>query len=145
MAPLKAFARYWLPPLLWMTVIWLMSSDAGSLQQTSRILVPLLRWLFPWASPSEIDLMHFLARKLGHVGEYAILAALWLRALHGGRRLALSTSAWAALAISIGWAIVDELHQSTVASRTASGTDVMIDAAGAGLASLAARLLRRSP
>ena len=65
---------------------------------------------------------------------YAILAALWFRALRGERRLALPISAWATLAVSVAWAILDELHQSTVASRTASATDVMLDAVGAALA-----------
>ncbi len=131
---MNAFARYWLPPLFWMALIWGLSSDVGSSAQTSRFLVPLLTWLFPWATPGQIALGHGLVRKLGHVVEYAALAALWFRALRGERRLALPISAWTALAVSVAWAILDELHQSTVVSRTASATDVMIDAVGATLA-----------
>jgi VanZ family protein len=139
---MKAFARYWLPPLLWMAAIFALSSDAGSAEHTSRFLLPLVRWLFPWASPSQIDAVHWLVRKLGHVVEYAVLAALWWRALRSGRGLAPSTSAWTALIIAVAWAVLDELHQSTVASRTASAADVVIDAAGAGVALLAARVRR---
>jgi VanZ family protein len=141
----NAVVRYWLPPLLWMALIWGLSSDAGSAAQTSRFLVPLLMWLFPWATPAEIELAHELVRKCGHLVEYAILAALWFRTLRSERRLALPASAWTVLAISVAWAILDELHQSTVASRTASATDVMIDTVGAGLAVLAAHLRTHLP
>ncbi len=140
---MNAFARYWLPPLLWMALIWGLSSDVGSAAQTSRFFVPLLTWLLPWATPAQIALAHGLVRKLGHLVEYAILAALWFRALRGERRLALPISAWIALATSVAWAILDELHQSTVASRTASATDVLLDAAGATLAALTLRLRDR--
>jgi len=119
-----------------MALIWGLSSDIGSAAQTSRYFVPLLTWLFPWATPAQIELLHGLVRKSGHVVEYAILAALWFRALRGERRLALPASAWTALATSVAWAILDELHQSTVASRTASATDVMIDTVGAALATI---------
>jgi VanZ family protein len=131
---------YWLPPLIWMALIWGLSSDVGSAAQTSRFLLPLLKWLLPWASPAQTELAHGLIRKSGHLVEYAILAALWLRTLRRERRLALPASAWLALGISVAWAITDELHQSTVASRTASAGDVMIDTVGAGLALLAAHL-----
>jgi VanZ family protein len=133
----KIFVSYWLPPLLWMALIWGLSSDVGSAAQTSRFLLPLLKWLLPWASPAQTELLHGLIRKSGHVVEYAVLAALWFRTLRRERGLALPASAWAALGISLAWAIADELHQSTVASRTASAVDVMIDGVGAALALLA--------
>src|SRR5262245_45282128 len=75
--PVKACARYWLPPLAWMALIWGLSTDAGSAEHTSRFLLPLLKWLLPWASPGQIELAHGLVRKCGHVAEYAVLAALW--------------------------------------------------------------------
>ena len=136
----KALARYWLPPLVWMALIWGFSTDAASAAHTSRFIVPLLTWLAPWATPAQIELAHGLLRKLGHVVEYAILAGLWFRTFRGERRLAPWPSAWAALAVSVVWAGLDELHQSTVPSRTASAGDVMIDAIGALLAVLAVAL-----
>jgi VanZ family protein len=36
-----------------------------------------------------------------------------------------------AVALAITWAVLDEYHQSFVASRTGSAGDVLIDAAGA--------------
>lgn len=139
---MKAFARYWLPALGWMALIWVMSSDVGSGEHSASILIPVMTWLFPWATPDQIALLHTLVRKLGHLTEYAILAALWFRGLVGERRLTPAPSAWLALAVSVVWAVLDEAHQGTIPSRTASAGDVMIDAVGATLAVLAARRRR---
>lgn len=138
---MKTFARYWLPALAWMALIWALSTDVGSAEHTSGILLPLLTWLLPGANPSQLGLAHGMIRKLGHVTEYAVLALLWLRALRAERRLALATSAWVALAVAVAWAILDELHQATVGTRTPSAADVVIDAVGATLA-IAATLWR---
>jgi VanZ family protein len=119
-----------------MALIWGMSTDIGSAAHTGSLFNWLARALVPWATPAQVDLAHFLVRKLGHLAEYAVLAALWVRALHVGRHASFTTSAWTALAISVGWAALDELHQLTVASRTASPVDVAIDTAGALLAVL---------
>jgi len=122
-----------------MALIGVMASDMGSAEHSARILVPVMTWLLPWATPDQIALLHALVRKLGHLTEYAILAALWFRGLVGERRLTPATSAWVALAVSVAWAVLDEIYQETVPSRTASAWDVMIDAVGATLAVLAAR------
>ena len=60
-------------------------------------------------------------RKLAHATEYAILAALLVRAL--GR------PGWAALA-GLAYAISDEIHQSFVEGREGSPLDVGIDTVG---------------
>jgi VanZ family protein len=137
---MRAFARYWLPPLLWMALIWGLSGDIGSAEQTSRFFLPIVRALLPWASPEQLRWAHGLVRKLGHVTEYAILAGLWFRAFHAGGRGRPATSARAALALSVGWAVVDELHQAMVGSRTGTWRDVLLDGAGAVLALTAVRL-----
>jgi VanZ family protein len=136
----KGFARYWLPPIVWMAAIWGFSTDVGSAEHTSGVVAWILGTLFPWLTPTQIEPLHALIRKLGHLTEYAILALLWFRALRGGRGLPATASTWAALAISIAWAIVDELHQSVVPSRTASSFDVLLDSTGATVALLIARL-----
>ena len=134
---MRLVARYWLPPLVWMAVIWSMSSDLGSADHTVGAVSWLVSAIAPWATPAQIELIHLGVRKLGHLTEYAILAALWFRALHAGRRLPSTRRALAALGISIAWAIGDELHQRFVPSRTASHLDVILDSAGAALALLA--------
>ena len=137
---MTSFARYWLPPLAWMALIWSVSSDLGSTDHSAGPFAWIIGALFPWATPAQIDLAHLIARKIGHMVEYAILAALWFRTLYAGRRLPFTSSARLALAISIVWAITDELHQSFVPSRTASAMDVIFDSTGAGLVLLALRL-----
>jgi VanZ family protein len=120
-----------------MVLIWGFSSDLGSAENTSGIFVGIVSALFPWATPAQIAVAHGLVRKLGHLTEYAVLAALWFRAFHTGRRLHPAPGALAALALSVAWAIADELHQSFVPSRTGSPFDVMLDVTGAALALLA--------
>lgn len=129
---------YWLPPVLWMAVIITLSSDIGSARHTEHWLVPLLRLLVPWTTPAQIDAMHGLARKTGHLAEYAGLALLWYRAFARGRLLTPRSAATIAFAISLVWAAADEARQSFVPSRTASAKDVAIDGMGALLGMLIA-------
>jgi VanZ family protein len=121
---------YWLPPVVWMGVILWLSTDAGSTEHTSSLLLPILKSLLPWATPAQLDALHHLVRAGAHPTEYGILAALWFRAFARGQGLAARTSAWSALAIALGWAFLDELLQSTTVSRNGSAMDVVIDAAG---------------
>jgi VanZ family protein len=130
---MKSFIKYWLPILIWLGVIFAGSTEIFSAEQTSRYLVPFLRWLDPHISISAIAAIHFALRKLGHLTEYAILAALLLRALRIANRLQMRMSilfvvAWLVCAI---FAATDEFHQSFVPSRTAAAGDVMIDIVGA--------------
>jgi VanZ family protein len=56
-----------------------------------------------------------------HAVEYAVFGALLARAL-GARLLAFSAG--------IAYAVTDELHQSFVPGRVASGIDLLVDAVG---------------
>ena len=130
---MRSFLKYWLPALIWLGFIFVGSTDVLSAEQTSRFLVPLLRWLDPQISVATIATIHFAVRKLGHLIEYAILAMLFWRALRRGTNLqmkisTLSASVWVVCAI---FAATDEFHQSFVPSRTAALGDVMIDSIGA--------------
>src|SRR3989338_8323759 len=95
-----------------------LSAGAASAEQTSRVLLTLLRWLLPGAPPEQLAALHGLLRKAGHVAEYATLALLWFRAFRRGRGLAPRASAWLALGASLAWAFVDEWHQSALLART---------------------------
>ncbi|PYM71817.1 MAG: hypothetical protein DME03_19055, partial [Candidatus Rokuibacteriota bacterium] len=92
--------KYWLPPVLWMAVIVGFSSDAASSPRTESWLLPILRGLAPWATSAQLEALHWLVRKIAHLSEYAILAALWLRALVRGRGLSPRNAGLIALAIS---------------------------------------------
>ena len=121
----------WLPTLLWMAVIMVLSTDAFSADQTGAVLVPSLRWLAPWATPAQIEMAHAVIRKLAHFGEYAILATLWFETFQGAPGWSVRRAQWVAFGISVAWAFLDEAHQATTLTRTASARDVVLDAAGA--------------
>jgi len=67
-----------------------------------------------------------VVRKLGHVGGYATLTALWAWALTGAVRRPLL---WAA-AIALAYACTDEYHQTFVPGRHGTPVDVLVDSIG---------------
>ena len=138
--------KYWLPVVAWMLLIYIASTDLMSAQHTSRFIGPFLRWLNPEISLEAIRTVQFAVRKTAHVVEYAILAALLVRALHGGVRALQWWHPLAAFAIAGTFAAFDEFHQSFVASRTGSPQDVLLDGSGAALGALIAwwMIARRS-
>ena len=100
-----------------------------SSRETSRFIVPILKFLLPGVSPAGIDFWHAVIRKFAHVSEYFILAVLIYRALRidgcGRIDANLRTIVFVALA-----ALLDEFHQSFVPSRTATIIDVGYDCLG---------------
>ncbi|MBI5384654.1 MAG: VanZ family protein [Verrucomicrobia bacterium] len=137
MLVLKTFARYWLPLVTWMTMIFVVSADQESAQHSSRILEPLLRWLFPKLTPEQVGPVVFAIRKLAHSTEYAVLAALSWRAMRRPVRDDPRPWRWShaffALLLTVGYAASDEFHQSFVPTRTGTVWDVVIDSGGAML------------
>jgi VanZ family protein len=130
---MRAFLKYWLPVVIWLGVIFAGSTDVLSAEHTSRFLVPFLRWLDPHISLVAINSIQSTIRKLGHLIEYAILAALFWRALRDGansrtKMSLLFIAVWFVCGI---FAVSDEFHQSFVPSRTPSPHDVLIDICGA--------------
>ena len=130
---LPRLVRYWMPAIVWMGLIFLGSTDVLSAEHTSRFLVPFLRWLDPQISFAALRSILFAIRKLGHLTEYAILAALLWRAFCQGTAWSMKMSILfvAVLFACALFAASDEFHQSFVPSRTASPRDVMIDICGA--------------
>jgi VanZ family protein len=120
-----------------MAIIFAGSTDLMSADHTSRIIVPLLHWLFPTISGLTLLRVEFFIRKAAHVSEYAILAVLLYRAfVHTVFQSRRALSAGIVLLSCAAYAASDEFHQSFVPSRTASLRDVMIDLCGATLAIL---------
>jgi VanZ family protein len=111
----------WLPPLLLMGVIFLLSAQPSL--------------------DSGLGAIDLIGRKLVHFAEYALLCFLWWRAfatMTNPRRAAL-----AAFLVASGYAATDELHQAFVEGRTGTPVDWAIDSAGAALVAL--RLRGRRP
>ncbi len=72
--------------------------------------------------------------KIAHFLLYALLAALWVRALApreaAGARMPLRGAVLAAILVCAAWGVVDEIHQSFVPGRDASPGDVVADTLG---------------
>ena len=125
----RVLSRY-LPLVVWLVFISFASSDSFNAANTSRIIGPLVLWLFPNTSPETLATIHFITRKVAHFTEYAILGFLAARAFRIHQRWFLIS-----LLLIVAYALIDEYHQSFVPSRTASIFDSFIDMAG-GLSAL---------
>ena len=125
------------PLIVWAALIFIGSSNILSGSNTSTFLVPPIRWLFPTASDSTLQLVHLLIRKAGHLTEYAILAWLAARAFRTSSNEFLHRR-WffVALILVVLYSLSDEFHQSFVPSRGASLHDCAIDTAGGFVALL---------
>lgn len=143
---MRGFLKYWLPVLIWMVVIFGASADSRSSEHSSRMVKPLLRWLFPHMSEAEIEGIHHLFRKCCHLVAYAVLGLLVFRAL-GFSRNELPAWSWprvgGTLLIVFLFASSDEFHQRFVPTRTSSFLDVLIDTAGGAIGLLVAWLYHR--
>jgi len=117
--------------VLWICVIFVLSSPNGSSAETSRIIRPLIEFFFPNASPDVFDTVHFLVRKTAHFTEYAILAGLAFRAArNSGSSLLKRHYAIAAVVLVAAVACLDEFNQSFEPSRTSSVWDSALDVFG---------------
>ena len=64
-----------------MALIFSASGDRASFSHSSRIIGPIVRWLFPQLSDEAVHAIVVLVRKCAHLAEYAVLALLLWRAL----------------------------------------------------------------
>lgn len=108
--------RRWLPPLVWMGIIFFFSAQPT---------VP--------SVPGRWDL---LLKKTMHVLAYGILTWLYMRALRGDEPREHWSDDAATRAVGAGMALLyalsDEYHQTFVPGRNGSLVDVTIDAVGVG-------------
>ncbi len=133
----------WLPPVLMMSLIFIGSTVILSGDNTSRILVPLLKFFFPYADTETLNLFRWVIRKCAHMGEFGLLALLFWRAivfsnLKPGTKIlkwpVLKT--WQAWCLTVLYAASDEFHQTFVPSRVGAISDVGFDAFGATMSLL---------
>ena len=136
MARFPRFVSHYLPLIAWLVFISFASSDDFNAGNTSRIIGPLILWLFPNTSPDTLTFIHFITRKIAHFTEYAILGFLAARAFRTSPRPTIKRR-WflISVALVVVYALLDEYHQSFVPSRTASIYDSLIDMSG-GLTAL---------
>jgi len=121
----------WIAAILWLIVIAIESTALLSASNTSRILYPLLHFIFRMGR-ERFEYWHFYLRKTGHVIGYATLSILLFRAWRATLPAmdgAKWTPLWSTIAV-LGTALVaslDEWHQSFVPSRTGRWQDVVLD------------------
>jgi VanZ family protein len=108
--------------------LWLSRLVCPSVQAAVWRWAPVVAWaalIFGLSSVPDLGTglgtWDLVLRKIAHATEYAILAALLVRAL---RR-----PGWA-IALGIAYSISDEVHQSFISGRQGSPVDVGIDAIG---------------
>lgn len=130
--------RRWAAVAAWMALIFVMSAQPQSGEQSGALLRMIAAVLRLEPTPEQAMHWHHLLRKGAHFTEYGVLASLTAWALPAGR------CRWlAAWAIATGYAATDELHQALVPNRGPAVTDVAIDSAGAATAIGSLLLLRR--
>ncbi|MFN2529986.1 MAG: VanZ family protein [Pyrinomonadaceae bacterium] len=129
-------SRYF-PLLVWIAIISFASTANFSANNTSRIIEPLVKWLFPNVSAQSLGSIHFLTRKAAHFTEYFVLGYLAARAFRGSSHASLRNN-WIIISVAVVgmYSLLDEFHQSFVPSRTSSLHDSLIDTIG-GVAALA--------
>lgn len=113
----------WLPPIVLMAVIFLLSAQPSL--------------------DTGLGLIDTIGRKLVHFAEYTLLCFLWWRPL--SQTMPARRAIVLAFLISSAYAATDELHQSFVEGRHGTPLDWAIDTAGAALAALRLRALHRTP
>lgn len=105
----------WLPALLLAAVIWKLSATPD--------LAVASGWL------------DTVTRKVAHVAVFALLCGACVLGLRA-QRLSVATSLICGAALALGYAVLDEYHQSFVPTRVGTPVDVAIDALGVGIASM---------
>ncbi len=146
----KSFLKYWLPVVLWAALIFSASGDKKSVQHSSRIIEPFVRWLIPDISDEAVHTTVLVVRKCAHVTEFAIFTMLLMRAARETVWKQSESVGWSwkaalfAIVGSVLFAISDEIHQSFVPGRQGAAMDVVIDAAGAVSGLICVRLVGQS-
>ncbi len=133
--------KAWIAAALWLGLIAVESTNLLSAANTSRILYPLLTFLFGPIDLARFSYWHQILRKVGHVVGYGMLSFLLFRAWRATLLVA-NASGWSwrwcrtALLMTALVAALDEWHQSFLPSRTGKFSDVVLDTSAAILVQL---------
>lgn len=130
-AEMKIFLRCWLPVLLWMVVIFLISADSNPYHKLPGAWKEFL--LAEESAPawqSSLSRTEILGRS-GHLLEYMLLGGLAARAFSRSLpRLRTAALLGQAVLFSTVYALSDEIHQIFVPERGFQWSDLALDAAG---------------
>lgn len=111
---MKRFLWHWLPPLVWMGLIFILSAQPDLPQAPG-----------PW--------LDALLKKAGHALSYGVLAWLYRRALsrHFGEGRTPVILRIVSISLAIAYGLSDEYHQTFVPGRDGNLLDVAVDGVGA--------------
>ena len=111
MYKLVRILSYWIPPLVWMTAIFYMSS-----QKSVATL----------SDPTT----NFITFKTLHIIEYAFLFFLLFRAMQSFKKLEMTITTLCAFFITLFYSLTDEFHQLFIPTRQGRLRDVFFDIVG---------------
>jgi len=109
------FLKYWLPVLLWLGLIFSLSSMKGNTHQGS------------------IGVWFYIERKGAHIFEYLVLSLL-LGRLFWANKIEKVMAIVLTISFTVLWAFSDEIHQLFIYGREGKISDVGIDSVGIFLA-----------
>jgi VanZ family protein len=101
----------WIPPLIWMGLIFVLSAQPDLPQAPG-----------PW--------LDTLIKKAGHAGAYGVLTWLYQRALRPRFRTSTALRV-VSVGLAVMYALSDEYHQTFVPGRKGRWSDVAVDGVGA--------------
>lgn len=141
----------WTAVILWMVLIFFLSAQeaaqssalsGSAIRQVAAVIHPGFHTMPVEQQNRVVESYQHAARKTAHTLAYLVLGVLCMTAFfqypaRRGHRFA------AALAVCVGYAGTDEIHQLFVPGRSGQLTDVCIDACGAALGICAALLIHR--
>lgn len=102
---------YWLPPFIWMGMVYFMSSQK-SVSITSN--------------PTS----EFVTFKTLHMVEYALLFFLFYRAFHSIKNMSEYSFTIYSFVIALSYSLTDELHQLFIPTRQGRMRDIIFDIVG---------------
>jgi len=124
--------KYWLPVLFMIGAMYYASTDVFSGDNTRNVIEKIVLWFKPHTREHTLAQINYVVRKLAHFTEYAVLAALLFRAFRAdsARRWGWRWAAYS-FGIALGWALLDEFHQTFTHTRGGSIYDSLLDTSGA--------------
>lgn len=127
-----------------LAAIYYFSTDLFSGEKTRSIVETILGWLVADPSPRTISRANYLTRKAAHFIEYGVLAALLFRAFRADSALRWRLR-WAvySMCVLVGWAFLDEYHQTLTTRRGGSAYDALLDSTGGLFALILIAIVKR--
>lgn len=116
---------YYFPALLWMFLIFYLSSIPG---------------LKTGVEPVELEIFF---RKTAHLFEYFVLTFLFWRIFRERWKMSFRKAGVFCFLLVLVYAVSDELHQNFVEDRAGRALDVLIDVSGALLALITLKFLSK--